>query len=171
MLAYHYLQGEAWEQALAYLVKSGDKATATSAFQEALRFYDRALALCDTLGASALATATDVAQKQGNVLMVRSGDFLGAAPDFERMRAAAAGMGDRHLEGMALAHRGLALLSGHEFEAAEETLRAALGVAADGFQDVRFLASANLGRSLHGDQSSCRGRTAVGGRGGAGAAR
>jgi predicted ATPase/DNA-binding XRE family transcriptional regulator len=147
VLAYHHLQGETWEQALAYLVKSGDKATASNAFQEALRLYDQALTLCDTLGASALATAVEVAQKRGTVLF-DSGDCLGASADFARMRAAAAHLGDRHQEGMALAHRGMSLFFGHEFEAAEETLREALAVADDGFHDVGLLASANLADML-----------------------
>jgi tetratricopeptide (TPR) repeat protein len=144
-LAYQYLRGEVWEKALAYLVKAGDKAVAAVATQEALRFYDRALALCATLGTLALAAATEVGQKRGNVLCYGMGDFVGAATDFERMHTAAAGLGDRRLTGMALAFRGLALLQGHEFEAAEEALQAALGVAADEFEDVRFLASTNLG--------------------------
>jgi tetratricopeptide (TPR) repeat protein len=64
------------------------------------------------------------------------------------MRAAAARLGDRHQEGMALAYRGMSLFFGHEFEAAEETLRAALQVADDGFDDVGLLASSHLASLL-----------------------
>jgi tetratricopeptide (TPR) repeat protein/transcriptional regulator with XRE-family HTH domain len=147
MLAYHYLHGEAWEQALDYLVKSGDKAVAASAPQEALTSYEQALTVCEMLGTPALATATEVARKRGSVLS-DGGDFLGAAAEFERMRAAAAHRGDRRLEGMALAHRGTSLFYAHDFEAAEETLRAALQVAGERFEDVRFLAGAQLASLL-----------------------
>jgi tetratricopeptide (TPR) repeat protein/transcriptional regulator with XRE-family HTH domain len=142
-LANHYLQGDAWQQALDYLVKSGDKATAAGATQAALHCYAQALALCDRLGTPARTVAAVVARKRGFVCY-DSGAFPGAAADFERMRAAAASMGDRHLEGLALAFRGMSLEWDHDFEAAEETLRAALAVAEEGFADVRFVASVQL---------------------------
>src|SRR5438105_13491557 len=44
-LAYHYERAEAWEKAPDYLQKSGDKAMAAFAPQQAIAFYDRALAI------------------------------------------------------------------------------------------------------------------------------
>jgi tetratricopeptide (TPR) repeat protein len=147
MLAFHYQQSETWEKALEYLMKSGDKAAGAGATQEALAFYDQALTLCGTLGAPALRTAIDVAWKRGTVLH-DSGDFHGAAAEFARMRTAAGAAGDRHLEGKALAYSGMSLYYGHEFEAAEETLQAALTLSADRFEDVYFFAGAQLGSLL-----------------------
>ena len=43
-----------------------------------------------------------------------------------------------------MAYGGLAAFYGHEFEAAEEALRAALAVASDGFDDVRLFARIQL---------------------------
>ncbi len=64
------------------------------------------------------------------------------------MLASADRLADRHLEGMALAHRGRAEWQSHDLETAEETLGAALAVADEGFEDVRFYASAILGVAL-----------------------
>jgi tetratricopeptide (TPR) repeat protein/transcriptional regulator with XRE-family HTH domain len=147
VIAYHYLHGEAWEPALPYLVQAGDKARSVHAVQQALHFYAQALSVCDTLGAPALAVAVAVAGKRGNVCF-DSGDFPGAAADFDRMRAAAHALGDRHQEAMAQAYRGMALLYAHEFEEAEETLRAALTLAGTAFPDVRLLAGTQLASLL-----------------------
>jgi tetratricopeptide (TPR) repeat protein len=143
-LAYHSLQGEVWEKAVDYLVASGDKAVGTRAIQEGLSFYAQALAVCDRLGPAARATTAAVAEKRGFLRFVIA-DFPGAAADFAQMCAAATRVGDGHRTGLALAYRGLALLYGHDFAAAEETVRGALGAAGEGFDDVRFLASVVLG--------------------------
>ena len=60
------------------------------------------------------------------------------------MRTAANKLADRHLEGMALAHRGWAEHRNHELETAEGTLKAALAMAKEDFEDVRLFASAHL---------------------------
>ena len=49
-LADHYERGAVWEKALAYLVAAGQKAQQAYANQEALTYYDRALAVCTRLG-------------------------------------------------------------------------------------------------------------------------
>jgi tetratricopeptide (TPR) repeat protein len=142
-LAEHYSHGEVWDKALQYLVLSGDKAVSSGAIRQALNYYEQALALCARLGSSAQETASAIAEKRGFVCY-DSGDFPGAIADFARMRAAAAGPGDRRHEGLALAYGGMAAYYGHEFEAAEQMLRAALEVASDGFDDVRLFASIQL---------------------------
>jgi class 3 adenylate cyclase/tetratricopeptide (TPR) repeat protein len=144
MLAYHYYEGEDWGKALKYQAKAGDKATAAYANQEALDYYARALEVCGKLGTSALAKSVDVSQKRG---MVNSliGDYQGAITDFNRMREAAYSAADRHLEGMALAYRGWAEHQNHDTETPEHTLKAALAMANEDFEDVRFFASATLG--------------------------
>jgi tetratricopeptide (TPR) repeat protein/transcriptional regulator with XRE-family HTH domain len=142
-LAYHYTEGGAWEKALDYLVRAGDKAAAAYANQDALDFYARALTVCEKLGDAVLAIAVSVAQRRG-LLHYGLGQYAGAAADFEGMRRAAHRLGDRHLEGMALAYRGMSEHWAHNFETAEETYRAAAAVAAEGFDDVRLLVSVQL---------------------------
>ncbi len=144
MLSYHYYEGEDWGKALKYLAKAGDKATAAYANQEALDYYAKALEVCGKLGTSALAKSVDLSQKRGLVNSL-IGDFQGAIADFNRMREGAHSAADRHLEGMALAYRGWAEHQCHDTETPEDTLKAALAIANEDFEDVRFFASANLG--------------------------
>ena len=139
-LAYHYYAGDAWEKALHYLGKAGEKAAAAYANQAALGFYGRALEVCERLGDPTLATSAELAHQRARVSF-GIGDFRAAIADFDRELAAAHQLGDRCLEGMTLAHRGAAELWSHEFETAEATLRAALAVADEGFEGVRALAS------------------------------
>ena len=42
-LAHHALRGEVWDKALAYCQQAGEKATARSAYREAVRYYEQAL--------------------------------------------------------------------------------------------------------------------------------
>jgi tetratricopeptide (TPR) repeat protein len=142
-LAHHYYQGQQWQKALDYLVKAGDKAAAAYANQDALDYYARALEVCERLGEPALATVILVAQSR-RLVNYTVGDFRGAAADSNRMLVAARSLGDRRLEGMALAQRGDAELWDHDFETAEQTLRAALAIGDEGFDDVRFVASSRL---------------------------
>jgi tetratricopeptide (TPR) repeat protein len=143
MLAYQYREGEDWAKALDYLVKAGDKVTAAYANMEALDYYARALEVCEKLGATAFTKSAEVARKRG---LVNStiGNFQDAIADFNRMVACARSLADRRLEGMALAYRGGVELISH-LETAEETLKASLALADEGFKDVRFFASVNLG--------------------------
>jgi tetratricopeptide (TPR) repeat protein len=143
MLAYHYYEGQDWTKALEYLAKAGDKATAAYANQEALDYYARALGVCEKLGPMALATTVDLLKRRGLVNLT-IGDFLNAIEDFNLMQTAARRLEDRHLEGMALAYRGWAENQNHDPEAAEDTLKAALALAEEGFEDVRFFASVTL---------------------------
>jgi class 3 adenylate cyclase/tetratricopeptide (TPR) repeat protein len=144
MLAYHCYEGENWLKALDYLAKAGDKSAAAYANQEALDYYAKALEVCAKIGNSALEKSFRLAKKRG---MVNSliGNFQGAIDDFNTMRAAAVSMKDRHFEGIALAYRGWAEHQNHRVEKAENTLKTALNLAEEGYEDVRCFASVTLG--------------------------
>jgi class 3 adenylate cyclase/tetratricopeptide (TPR) repeat protein len=144
-LAHHFFDGEAWQKALEYLIKSGEKAAAAYANQNTLVDYARALEVCDKLGDSALETAVEVTRRRGFVNYT-IGNLPGAIADFDRMLTAARRLGDQHLEGMALAYRGWIEGWNHDPETAEASLRAALDVANKNFEDVRLFASVTLGR-------------------------
>ncbi len=139
-LAHHYREGEDWAKALDYQVRAGDKAAATYANQDALGYYAKALETCAKLGAPALEIAASVAQRRG-YLNITIGEFHGATADFNQMLVAARSMGDRHLEGMGVAARLMVEFHDHTPEVAEETFRAAMAVADEGFDDVRLFAS------------------------------
>jgi tetratricopeptide (TPR) repeat protein len=144
MLAYHCYEGENWAKAFDYLEKAGDKFASAYANQEALDYYDKALEVGAKMGNASLVKSAELAKKRG---MVNSliGEFQGAIDDFNRMRAAALSMGDRHHEGIALAYRGWAEHQNHRVETAEDTLKSALNMAEEGFEDVRCFASTTLG--------------------------
>ncbi len=84
-----------------------------------------------------------MAERRGH-LNFTIGDVVAAASDFNRFRDLASRLGDRRLEGRALALRGLAEVYAHDFERSEESLRAALVVGEEGLDDVRLLASIAL---------------------------
>lgn len=144
LLAHHYYRAESWNRALDYLLRAGEKGIAAYANQDALDYYARALEVCEKLGDSALATAVDVMRRRGLVNFTID-EYERAIEDFNRMLVGARTLGDRRLEGMALAYRGWMERSNHDNAAAEETLRGALEVAGEESEDVRFFASVNLG--------------------------
>jgi class 3 adenylate cyclase/tetratricopeptide (TPR) repeat protein len=143
ILAHHYYQGQDWDKALDYLVKAGDKATAAYANQDALRYYARALEVCEKLGDTAHSIAASVAARRGFVNF-GIGDSIAGVADFDRMVQAGRRLGDRTVEGTGLAYRGLLELYGHDLERCEETLRLALAVVQDGFEQVRPVAQLAL---------------------------
>jgi class 3 adenylate cyclase/tetratricopeptide (TPR) repeat protein len=119
-LAYHYEQGDAWGKALEYLVKAGQKLQQSSAHQEALAHYGRALALCERLGkAVAPATLMTIHSGKGAVLFVM-GEFLPSVEAYQCMLEAARQLGDRAKEAEALYRIGFGFLYAHEFEKALE---------------------------------------------------
>ncbi|MFN2555669.1 MAG: tetratricopeptide repeat protein, partial [Nitriliruptorales bacterium] len=140
-LAHHYSEGQAWDKALDYLVKAGDKAAGAYANTEALDYYRRAIDVCERLGA--LQTAATVAEKRG-FLNLTVGDVDAMVADFDRMRELGLRLADRRLEGRALALRGFGEDFAHDPERSEETLRAALAIGEEGYDDVRLLASVVL---------------------------
>lgn len=139
-LAHHYYEAQDWEKALDYLAKAGDKAAAAYANRDAVAFYGRGLEACEKLGDDSLTTAVTLAHRRA-LVNFGIGNFAGAVVDFERKRAAAAALGDQSLEGMALAHRGMAEWFNHEFATAEATLQASISVADEGPDECRALAS------------------------------
>jgi class 3 adenylate cyclase/tetratricopeptide (TPR) repeat protein len=139
-LAHHYEQAGAWERALDYLTRAGDKAHRAYALEDARDFYARALALCERLGDAALRAAFDVARKRADVT-----PWPAKGAEIERLSAIARRLGDGRYEGLALAIRGSAESHHHDFEAAEESLRAALAVGdGEGYDDVRLHAHLGL---------------------------
>src|SRR5262249_54867364 len=97
-LAYHFEPAEAWEQAFAYLLKSGDKAIAAFAPQRAVGFYDRALAVVEQSGhPPSPERASTVYAARGHALFLGA-DFHESAASFEAMRRVAQTAGDQAQE-------------------------------------------------------------------------
>jgi predicted ATPase len=102
MLAYHYERGEAWEKALEYLVKAGQKAQQAYANPEAREHYSRALAMCERLGeAVEPATRMTIYAGKGAVHLLLS-EFHASIEAHQRLLEVARQLGDRHKEAEAL---------------------------------------------------------------------
>jgi class 3 adenylate cyclase/tetratricopeptide (TPR) repeat protein len=139
-LAHHWYEAEKWEKALEYLLKAGDKAADTFANRAALVFFARALEVASRLGDAR--TEAAVAERK-SLIDLTVVDLPAALVDTERMGQAGQQLGDRRIQGRALARRGRVELVDHEFEAAEASFRAALAVGGE-YDDVRFLATFGL---------------------------
>jgi tetratricopeptide (TPR) repeat protein len=117
-LAHHYEQGEAWEKALEYLVKAGQKAQQAYANREALAHYNRALTICERLSAAvAPEVLMTVYAGKGAVLSIMS-EFLPSVEAYQRMVEVARQIGDRTSEAEALSQIGFGFFFAHEFEKA-----------------------------------------------------
>jgi predicted ATPase/class 3 adenylate cyclase len=117
-LAYHYEHGEAWEKALEYLVKAGQKLQQAYANREALAHYNRALAVCERLR-KAVDPATLLTLYSGKwVVHFLQSELLPAIEAAQRLLEVARQLGDRTQEAEALARIGGSFFSAHEFEKA-----------------------------------------------------
>jgi tetratricopeptide (TPR) repeat protein/transcriptional regulator with XRE-family HTH domain len=143
-LAHHFTLAAVWDKALDYRVKAGDRAAEAYANGSALAHYAEALIAGERLGPAANLAIATAAQKRGllNILLGNTGD---AIADFNHMLAAAEALGDRRLQGIALARRGQCEMWHHEFDLAERSFQSALVVADSGLDNVRYTASVWLG--------------------------
>jgi class 3 adenylate cyclase/tetratricopeptide (TPR) repeat protein len=143
-LAHHFFEGQDWEKALDYLERAGDKAAAAYANQDALDFYARAMNVWKQVGDERVSLSASLAAKRA-FLNLTIGDLPSSVADFNLMLAAARRLGNRSLEGMALAYRALMEAFGADFEAAEATLQLAWGVVEEGFEENRPLVTLAAG--------------------------
>ncbi len=149
MLAHHYLEGENWEKTLTYLVKAGQKAEAVFANRDALKYYLKALDVCNKTGRSGIETSVDLLQMKG-MLNFTVGNYTDAINDFKNMCMIAQRLDNVHLAGLALAFQAWAEWWNHDFDTAEVTAKSALSIAREGYDDVAFFASSTLGLMFYG---------------------
>ncbi len=131
-LAYHYERAEAWDKALEYLQKSGDKALAAFAGPQAVTFYDRALAMLEQSGRT-LVPEREIALHEGRgEALAAIHEKERAVESFEAMLTAARRAGDVVREGTALVRVAGAYHAAHRFEDAlehaEQARRLALSI-------------------------------------------
>src|SRR5262249_23053290 len=97
-LAHHFWQGEEWEKALEYLIKSGDGARHAYANQAALDYFARALEAAGRLEARApLRRVLDIHQQRSQIYLSVS-RYLEAIAEAERMVELTRTVGDRRGE-------------------------------------------------------------------------
>ena len=116
LLAQHCMQGEIWDKAFNYLVKSGDKARLAYANQEAIAYYTQAIQVSEhvtpVLDPDQLAP---VYEGRGRVWVLVT-QFEKAIADFQMMLQMARASGNQRQEGESLIH--LARVHNHTFSKA-----------------------------------------------------
>lgn len=140
-LARHYETAELWDKALLYLRRSGEKALAADAVQNAVAFYERALQVCDRLGDKV--QKAEIAELRG-IAYLSVFEIPEAIADFELMRTLSEAAGDAHLTSLAIADRSIADFFAHEFEASEDSATRALEIAGERYPDTTFAAKMAL---------------------------
>jgi class 3 adenylate cyclase/DNA-binding winged helix-turn-helix (wHTH) protein/tetratricopeptide (TPR) repeat protein len=129
VLAYHFMQGEQWCEALAYLVRAAEKATQAFANREALTLYDQALEAAARLGPEVESRTGRGIHRAKAALYTILSDFESARAEHERVLILARQAGDRTEEGMALAGMGTASFWAHDFARALHYTHQAIAVA------------------------------------------
>ncbi|MAE28203.1 MAG: hypothetical protein CMJ87_04360 [Planctomycetes bacterium] len=127
-LAHHYYAGEAWEQALDYLVHSAQKAAAAYANRDALTYFDRALQTCghldDVPGERLLGIYASKAEVEFAL-----GQWADGIASYHKLQEVARTTGNRAVEGQALGGAALGYFWHHQFDQAEATAQEALALA------------------------------------------
>ena len=127
-LAHHYYEGQEWDKALEYLVKSAQKAAASFANRDALTYFDRALEVGDRMGA--VPDESSIAIYGGKAAVcVTINDWSGVVYNTSCLRELAQAAGNRRLEGLALGGVGFGHICTHEFDLAEAAANEALIIA------------------------------------------
>jgi class 3 adenylate cyclase/tetratricopeptide (TPR) repeat protein len=128
-LAYHYQQAEMWDKALDYLRRAGEKAAAAFANQEARRFYESAIQVCDRIGDTELRAKAELVEARAYISFT-VGAVDDAIADFRRLTEIAIQLPDRRLQALALSLRSFAEFFAHELDIAQTTAREALDLGA-----------------------------------------
>ena len=107
-LAHHFVNDEEWDEAFAYLIRSGDRAKDAYANQAALDFYGKALEVGQRIGAKVPPRRMMAIYQQRAQVWRLSSRYAEAIADSEQMLALARSVADRRGEGEALVELALA---------------------------------------------------------------
>jgi class 3 adenylate cyclase/tetratricopeptide (TPR) repeat protein len=124
-LAYHFEHAELWDKAMTYLLRSGEKAISAFAPSQALRFFDRALALvAEVRGTFASQELLELHTGRAQALRLLN-EWEKSAASFDEMGEVARKAGDQAAQGLALVGSSTALFLAHRFEDALDHARRA----------------------------------------------
>ena len=144
-----------WEKALEYLVAAAQKAQQAYANQEALTYYDRALAVCARSGPTVEpATLLRLYAGKGSVHFLRS-EFLPSINAYQRLQEVARQLGDRAKEAEALYQISSGYHRAHEIEHALDYAEQAKALALE-IDAKNILAGSFVMASISGPASSTR---------------
>lgn len=134
-LAHHYYEGEDWAKALDYLVRAGIKAAAAFANHDALAYFDRALQAHERLENATKEMLIEIYAGRAEITFTMT-NFTVAVDNYNLLREVAHAIGNRTLEGQALAGAAMGHVWAHEFSEAESMAQEALAIADEDKDDT-----------------------------------
>lgn len=134
MLAYHYFEGENWEKAFEYQLKSAKKSSANYANKAALSYFERTLQAHERMGSASKNLLVDVYSARAE-LYFSMNEFIKAVENYYLLGEIAKFTGNRSLEGLALAGAAHGYAWAHEFRKAESLAQEALKMAEEDQDD------------------------------------
>jgi tetratricopeptide (TPR) repeat protein/tRNA A-37 threonylcarbamoyl transferase component Bud32 len=141
-LAEHFEKGEIWAKAIPYLFQAAGRARQLFAMQEALRYYDRAIALAERHpDVAAQSQLLDLYEQRGETRGLVGGQVSEAVADLERVLDEVREAGNPVREQGLLIRIGQVYRYGDRYHEALKYLKAALEVARRG-GDARHVADA-----------------------------
>ena len=128
VLAYHYFEGEVWEKAFEYQLRSAKKSAANFANQEAINYFDQAIQAYEKLENASKEMLIEIYTAKGNIYFAMT-EFIKSRENFDLLAKLARSLGNRSLEGRALAYAAHSYVWAHEFEKGELVAKQALKIA------------------------------------------
>jgi class 3 adenylate cyclase/tetratricopeptide (TPR) repeat protein len=135
VLAYHYFEGEVWEKAFEYQLKSAKKSAAAFANQDAITYYDRAIQAHEKLENVSEEMLIEIYTAKANIYFAMT-KFLKSVDSLNQLRKIARSLNNRSLEGFALANASHSYAWAHDFEKAKLVVKRALKIAEEEKDDV-----------------------------------
>jgi tetratricopeptide (TPR) repeat protein len=127
-LAHHYYEGQEWEKALDYLMKSAQKAADAYANKDALDYFGRALEAASHVDRVPVEAFAGIYGGRAQVFLTMS-QWNDAVASYRELVELAREAGDRKVEGLALGGFGFTQVIAHDFESAESASKEALAIA------------------------------------------
>jgi predicted ATPase len=128
VLAYHYFEGEVWEKAFEYQLRSAKKSAANFANQDAITYFDRAIQAYEKLENASEEMLIEIYTAKANIYFAMT-EFIKSVENFDLLGEVARSIGNRSLEGRALANAAHSYVWAHDFEKGELIAKQALKIA------------------------------------------
>jgi class 3 adenylate cyclase/tetratricopeptide (TPR) repeat protein len=150
-LAHHASRGEIWDKAFGYLRQAGNRAAARSAYNEAIAFFEQALAALGHFSESrqTIEQAIDI-RFDLRTAFQGIGKFFQNVDLLRKAEALASALNDQWRLGRVSCYRSVSLFLTGDYDEAIESARRALAIAEQlGDSSIRIVARQYLGMTYH----------------------